>query len=379
MVEAASRRNILFLFWGRKGGGARYSYEISKELLKREDVNLFLSISNQCDIIERFRSLNCPGLYLDTYKTVPGFISQWVFNRNLYLKKLTSFLVENEIKTIIIGMDFFWGGLIYKAADKANVKTIYVVHEPKPHPKEPVFMSFIKRQTLPTLIKGANHLVTLTDHVKNYLIEKYQFGESRISVIPHGIFSYYEATQKKELPKDKDITILYFGTITHYKGLDILLKAFKILEERHKHINLEVWGEGDISRYQGLISDTDKIRVENRWIDEEEIPKIFQRSHIIVLPYREVSQSGIIGGASKAALPIVACPAKGLKEQSLQDEVVFSNDFSPDSLALAIEKLIINPDYYSKKSSQLLDYSKSLSWGTIAERFKKIADDLEGK
>lgn len=376
MTEVSKEANILFLFWGRKGGGARYSYEISKELCKRDDLNLFLSVSNQCDLIEKFRGLNCPGLFLDTYDNVKGFISQWVFNRRSYQKKLTAYLKENKIDTIILGMDFFWGGVIYKAARKADVKTIYVVHEPKPHPKEPFVMGLVKRQTMPTLIKGADHLVALTDHVKEYLTNRYSLKESGVSVIPHGIFSYYDANEKKELPKKDEITILYFGTITYYKGLDILLQAYKILEEKYESLNLEIWGEGDLEEYEELLSKLKRVRVENRWIDEEEIPDIFERSNIIALPYRDVSQSGIVGAASKAALPIVACPAEGLKEQMMNEGIVYSNDFTPKSLAEAIEKLLTDPEFYSERSNQLLNYSKTLSWASIAEKFKEISDDL---
>lgn len=371
-----SNLNLLFLFWGRKGGGARYTYEISKELKKREDVNLFLSISNQCDLIDQFKSLNSPGLFIDTYTSVPGFVQRWVFQRRRYLKELTSYLKKNEIDVLIIGMDFFWGGIIYRAAQSAGVKTIYVVHEPKPHPREPFFMGLLKRRTMQTLNTGADHLVALTGHVKEYLIETYGFHESHISVIPHGIFSYYEAKQAKQLPNDEPVKLLYFGAITYYKGLDILLKAYKILEERDQHVKLEIWGEGNLTDYQDLITQLDRIHIENRWIDESEVADIFEKSHICVLPYRELSQSGIVGAAGKAAMPIVACPADGLKEQMSDEQILFSDDFTPESLADTIEKFLNDSALYEERSQKLLDYSKKLEWSEIAHDFKKIGDKL---
>jgi glycosyltransferase involved in cell wall biosynthesis len=368
--------SLLFLFWGRKGGGAKYSYEISRELNKRDDVDLYLSVSNQCDLIDQFKNLKCPGLFIDTYISVPGFIKRWVFQRQWYLKQLTNYLKEHEIDVLIIGMDFFWGGIIYKAAQRAEVKTIYVVHEPKPHPNEPFFMGLLKRKTMQTLNTGADHLVALTDHVKEYLVERYGFDNSKISVIPHGIFSYYEARQTKQLPKEGPVTLLYFGAITYYKGLDILLKAYKILEDRNKNVKLEIWGEGSLDEYQKLISELNRVHIENRWIEESEVGEIFERSHICVLPYRELSQSGIVGAASKAALPIVACPADGLKEQMSKEQILFSNDFNPESLADAIEKFLNDPELYERRSQKLLDYSKKLEWSKIALDFKKIGDKL---
>lgn len=368
--------NLLFLFWGRKGGGARYSYEISRELKERDDVNLFLSVSNQCDLIDQFKSLNCPGLFIDTYSTIPAFIKRWVFQRHRYLKQLTRYLKNNEIDVLVIGMDFFWGDIIYKAAGRAGVKTIYVVHEPKPHPKEPFFMGLLKRKTLHTLNTGADHLIALTDHVKEYLIDRNGFDDNHVSVIPHGIFSYYEAKQVKQLPVDSPVLLLYFGAITYYKGLDILLKAYKILESRNRNVKLEIWGEGSLNEYQDLISQLNRVHIENRWIDESEVADIFKRSHICVLPYRDLSQSGIVGAASKAALPVAACPADGLKEQMSDDQILFSDDFTPESLAETIEKFLDDPDLYQTRSGKLFQYSKKMEWSQIAEDFKKIADRL---
>lgn len=368
--------NILFLFWGRKGGGARYSYEISRELNKRDDVNLFLSVSNQCDLIDQFKGLNSPSLFIDTYESAFGFIKKWIFQRKSYLKQLTMYLKKNEIDLIIIGMDFFWGGIIYKAAKAANVKTIYVAHEPKPHPKEPFFIGMVMKWTLRTLITKADYLITLTDHVKSYLINKYKIKESKISVIPHGIFSYYNASGPKKLAVNERVKILYFGTIAYYKGLDILLKAFSILEKKYKFIQLEVWGSGDISEYQTLIDDLKNIRIENRWISESEIENIFKQSHICVLPYREASQSGIVGVAGSAAMPIVACPADGLKEQTGETVIAFSKDFTPESLSESIEKLLLSPAYYSTQSKKILTYTDRFSWSAIASAFKNVGDQL---
>ncbi len=376
MIKNPGKINILFLFWGRMGGGAKYSLEIAKELSKQNDVNLHISISNQCKISKGFRNLNVPGLYVDTYNSVPGFIDKWIFRRHQYLNKLQKYLTDHRIDLLIIGMDFFWGSVFYKAAKSAGVKTIYVVHEPKPHPGEPFFIGMVMQRTLKTLITGADHLVALTRHVKDYLKEQYKIEETNISVIPHGIFSYFEATGPKSLPKNGPIKILYFGTITYYKGLDILLRAYSFLEKKYDFVQLEIWGSGDISEYQSLIDNLENIRIENRWINESEIEDIFKNSHICVLPYRDASQSGIVGVASSAALPIVACPANGLKEQLEDSSVLFSEDFSPESLSKSIEKLLIHPEYYSELSGKILNYAEKFSWSSIATRFKNIGEQL---
>lgn len=320
--------------------------------------------------------MNVPALYVDTYESVPGFIKSWVFQRRWYLEQLTAYLKKHEIDFLIIGMDFFWGKVFYKAAKEAGVKTIYVVHEPKPHPQEPFFIGMVMRRTLGTLITGADHLVALTGHVKSYLIERYRIEEKNISVIPHGVFSYFKASGPKRLPENGPVKILYFGTITYYKGLDILLRAYSLLEKKYDFIQLEIWGSGNLSEHKALIDNLKNVRIENRWIAESKIEDVFKHSHICVLPYRDASQSGIVGVASSAAMPIVACPADGLKEQMEEASVLFSEDFTPEALSASIEKLLTQPEFYTEQSGNILNYAEKFSWSEIASQFRDIGKQL---
>lgn len=369
--------NTLFLYWGKKGGGAKYSYEIARELTKREDINLHISVSNQCELINRFRELSLPGLYIDTYSSTLRFIYKWVFRSGTYQKMLRSYFLKHNIERVIIGMDFFWAPVIYRAAQASGVKTILVVHEPKPHPKEPVLLSLLKKYTLRRGILGAGHIVTLTQNVKEFIEEKFKIKPEDISVIPHGIFEYHKAELPKTFPeKAKKIKILYFGRIEYYKGLDILLDAFQLLQQDKVNVSLEVWGSGNIDVYRDQIKEIENINIQNRWLREEEITEVFELCHICVLPYRDASQSGIAGIASRAAMPIVACPAKGLTEQLTDCGAVIADDFTPEALRDALLTIIDNPELYSDLSEKSLAYSEKLSWKNIAASFASIAKKL---
>jgi len=287
--------------------------------------------------------------------------------------QLQSYFKKNQIGAVIIGMDFFWGSVINEAAKLAGVKSILVVHEPEPHPNEPFFMTQFKNIGLKKGITSADHIVTLTEHVKTVVANKYDLQTENISVIPHGIFEYYKADVPKNLPKkNKPVTFLYFGRIEYYKGLDILLKSFKILERKGYNVNLEIWGSGSLEEYGELISEIEHINIENRWVSETEITRVFRSCHICVLPYRQASQSGIAGIAGRAGMPIVACPAKGLKEQLEDYGAEISADFTPDTLAESMMTMINNPGYYKSMSKKSLDYANSLSWERIASKFANL-------
>lgn len=370
--------NTLFLYWGKKGGGAKYSFEIARELSKRDDIHLHLSLSNQCEILDQFKRLQLPGLFIDTYSSIPGFLKTWFFRKKKLQQELYNYFIENRIESVIIGMDFFWGSVICDAAKQAGVTSILVVHEPEPHPNEPFFMTRFKKTGLKKGITSADRLVTLTEHVKDVVSKKYQIKDEKISVIPHGIFEYYQADSPKKLPKENDpVRFLYFGRIEYYKGLDILLKSFKILEGRADHVKLEIWGSGDTDEFSELIKEIDHIHIENRWVDDAEIVQVFKDCHVCVLPYRQASQSGIVGIASRAAMPIAACPATGLKEQLKDCGALISDDFTPESLAECLFQLLDDPERYNTLSKKSLEYADSLSWEKIAEKFAKLTRSIK--
>lgn len=365
--------NILFLFWGKKGGGAKYSLEIVKELAKRDDIQLHLSLSSYCVLLEEFQSLQLPGFIVDTYSSIKGFLKTWFFRKKELRTLLYQYFVDKKIDFVIIGMDFFWSSVILDAAKMAGAKSVLVVHEPEPHPNEPFFMTQFKKFGLYKGITGADQIVTLTDHVKFFIQTKYNIRSEWVSVIPHGIFEYYKTAIPKQLPgKPEPVRILYFGRIEYYKGLDILLKAFKIIEEKTDHVKLEIWGSGNLEQYADLINNVENIHIENRWIDEEEIINVFKNSHICILPYRQASQSGIVGIASRAGMPIVACPAIGLQEQLSDCGAIVSDYFTPGAVAESILKVINSPDLYYYLSVKSITYAEKLSWERIAGMFANL-------
>ena len=61
------KQNLLIWYWGRRGGGAHYCLEVARELSKREEFNVHLSVSRNCDLYTELKALNLPGLDIDTY------------------------------------------------------------------------------------------------------------------------------------------------------------------------------------------------------------------------------------------------------------------------------------------------------------------------
>jgi hypothetical protein len=89
------------------------------------------------------------------------------------------------------------------------------------------------------------------------------------------------------------------------------------------------------------------VTVEQRWVPEDDIPTVFEESDVIVLPYREASQSGILVSALAHGVPVVATPVGGLREQ-------LAPAATGSALAEALATLLSDPGLYARCSAGAL-------------------------
>ncbi|HXG91312.1 MAG TPA: glycosyltransferase family 4 protein [Blastocatellia bacterium] len=118
-------------------------------------------------------------------------------------------------------------------------------------------------------------------------------------------------------------TILFFGKVRKYKGLGVLLRAMPRVLERIE-CELLIVGEfyEPVEKYQKMIRELGierSVRIENRYVPNEEVPGVFDRADVLVLPYVNASQSGVARIALSNALPIIASRSGGLSEVVIED------------------------------------------------------------
>ena len=139
---------------------------------------------------------------------------------------------------------------------------------------------------------------------------------------PHPLYDHFGQKMDKRAAQDalgldpQKRTLLFFGLIRDYKGLDLLIDAMPLLEEGYQ---LVIAGEsyGSFEKYEAQIAASgcaDRIKVFNRYIDDEEVPRFFSAADLCVLPYKSATQSGITAISLHFDLPVVATPVGGLAE-----------------------------------------------------------------
>lgn len=154
--------------------------------------------------------------------------------------------------------------------------------------------------TQPSLLAHSmDAIIVHGKELKAKLVEK-GINTDKITVLPHFDYKYLNKYKdKSNLSFPSDPYILFFGNIKPYKGLDIFLKALikveKELSDRND-FNVLIAGRGNIQPYLHLLNDVNSeyIKIWNQDIPSKFIPDIFLHSKMVVLPYLDASQSGII-------------------------------------------------------------------------------------
>ncbi|MBR1537998.1 MAG: glycosyltransferase [Bacteroidales bacterium] len=162
---------------------------------------------------------------------------------------------------------------------------------------------------------------------------------------PHPLYDHFgrkmdkrEAQEKLGLDSQKR-TLLFFGLIRDYKGLDLLIDALPLLGEQYQ---LVIAGEsyGSFDKYQTQIDASgckDRIHVFNRYIDDEEVPEFFSAADLCVLPYKSATQSGITAISLHFDLPVAATPVGGLAESIEKPGIgLMTSGISAEAIAEAV-------------------------------------------
>jgi glycosyltransferase involved in cell wall biosynthesis len=142
-------------------------------------------------------------------------------------------------------------------------------------------------------------------------------GGPRVHVIPHGAFSHL-TTQHDELPLPPELAgirrpvVLCFGVVREYKGVDVLLEAFRDVPDA------ELWVVGrplgvSMERLRRL-APPGRVRFVERYVSDAELPAFFRRADVLALPHRSVDVSGVLFAGLAFGKAMVLSDAGGFRE-----------------------------------------------------------------
>jgi len=261
----------------------------------------------------------------------------------------------------------FWGPAfhhIISRLKKQSLPITILIHNTMPHEARP-WDRFVALRTL----EGGDRFIVMTEKEKGRLLsllpkaKKINIASLPIyQVFKESTLSKPEIRRQFKLPEDQ-IFILYFGFIRPYKGLHVLLDAFKMLIDRGVETHLLIVGEfwEDKMRYLSQIKSLgieNRVHIHDSYIPDDEVSKFFKTSDVFAAPYIGGTQSAALKTALGFGLPAVATDVildDFLLSYPKQCVIVHAGD--AEALAIGLQSQIIHPVLGQGKITEMIDSS----------------------
>ena len=232
------------------------------------------------------------------------------------------------------------------------------VHDPAPHPGDP-------RPSL-RILTVRRHLRRRADlifaHSPVMVDELRALGDVRhaAEVVPHG------SGELSLTPLPERPSLLFFGRISHYKGLDTLLEAMPIVWESRPEVTLTVAGSGEVPELPALADPRVKLRAEH--VPEADVPGLFEAATCVVLPYRQASQSGIGSEAKQYGRAMIVTDVGGLPDLVADGGGRLVPPEDPAALAAAIVEVVGTPGLAAEIGAEAAASVGAVDWGSVGAR-----------
>ena len=369
---------ILSCFYPYRGGISQFNACLYEELRKEHIVKAFnfsrqypeflfpgktqyVTDDDEAVPVESVSLLDTanPFSYIKTYKA----IRDW----------------EPDILIVRYWMSYFAPSLGYITRKmRKHCKVISILDNVIPHEQH-----FFDAPLTKYFLKGSTGSINLCEAVSKDLLALKQ--DAAYTVIQHPLYSHFgEKKEREEAEKKLGMApnrknILFFGLIRDYKGLDILLEAFRNLGEDYQ---LVIAGEpyGSFDKYQKIIDTLpgkDRIFMNLKYIKDSEVTDYFSVADVAVLPYRSATQSGISSVSYHFEVPMIVTDVGGLKE-TIGDRGtgLVASEGTPDAIQKEVEKYFADPSIKKNCIINIRAEKERLSWKTFARKLTDFVGQL---
>lgn len=240
--------------------------------------------------------------------------------------------------------------LYYKLLGKRIVLTAHNVNKARRDSQD----TLVNRFTLRIQYHLSDHIFVHTEKMKRELIDEFAVKPNSVTVIPFGINNSVPVTPltsteaKRRLGiRGRERTILFYGRIAQSKGLEYLVAAFRQILKLRDDYRLIIAGRPDnCENYWKTIQQeideyvpSGRVVLKADFIPDEETEVFFKAADVLVLPYRQTYQSGVLFLAYNFGLPVLAADVGSLKDDIIEGKTGFIfKPEDPEDLAEAIEQ-----------------------------------------
>lgn len=230
----------------------------------------------------------------------------------------------------------------------------------------------------------ADQIIVHANSNREVMLQTFGVDSDKVHVIPMGPYlqwasqhSLPSATARGYLGLDPDRPVLlFFGQIKRVKGLQHLIRAFRLVADEHPTVQLVIAGpewKEPFAEYAALIEQlglSDRVRTRIEYVSDEELSWYYSAADVVALPYTEVYQSAVLYMAYSFERPVIASAVGGLVEVVKDGETgLLVPPADPPALAAALLRLLRDLDLARQMGRQGKHLVETeFSWSAIAGR-----------
>jgi alpha-maltose-1-phosphate synthase len=355
---------IMLVQFESTGGVQLYTANLANQLLKNHEVHFL--IGNRL-INDRYYDRN---IHFHSISSPLSYARMFL----LSLNPLTYFRILKIIRqvhpdVIHIATPFLWIALVLLFLK--NYPVVVTEHDPSLHSGTSLIVKSYIAPSIWLIRKVANAIIVLGSKMKQIVVDA-GVPEKKVWIVPHGEFSFYRRWMNRDVQEGK--SVLYFGSIREYKGLKYLIEAAPLIASQAPETNIVIAGEGDLSKYLAFNTSHYPFEIHNRFIQDEEVAALFQKAAVVVLPYTDGTQTGVVPIAYSFGKPVVVTDIGSIAESVDDGKTGFIvPPADANALALAIIRLINDENLRRKMGANaLIKVENELSWAKIAQKTTEI-------
>ena len=228
------------------------------------------------------------------------------------------------------------------------------------------------------LYERVEAVVVHSEHGAVRLRDELRIDPAHVHVIPHGAFTHFaELEDPAPLPPELAATdtpvVLSFGLLRPYKGIDVLLDAWRGID------GAELWVVGlpkmDIAPLRAAAPPN--VRFVPRFVADRELPAFFRRADLVVLPYREIDQSGVLFTALAFGTPLLLSAVGGFPEVAASGAAELVPPGDAAALHDALRRLLGDPAARERLAAAAREAATGpYSWDAIAAQHLALYEAL---
>lgn len=237
-----------------------------------------------------------------------------------------------------------------------NNQLALTIHDPVPHVGEESLILDVVRYFYK---KQARSISFYSSYSTGLFKKNNKYVNGRLSQLRLQPYSFI--AQFKQTPIAERRSILFFGQLSYYKGIDLLLQAIpKVLKVYpHEHFLIAGKTNGFVLDKKLLNEYAHHITFIDDYLSVEHLSQLIHASKFVVCPYREATQSGVLMTAFAMGKTVLATNIGAFQEYISDGINGMLTSPEPQSIANGIMKMLSSDHYLEMEKNIASGYSKS--------------------